>query len=166
MSVVEIAQSNTFEMNYEIRQMMESDLRAIVELEESTGLSRWGYEAYRMELFGNPMAIMRVARCIYPTGDGRVVIGFIASRVAYDELHINNVATHPGFRRLRVGSALMDAAIDQSRSYGARRCVLEVRATNYSAQALYVKLGFRTVGRRRDYYTSPMEDALVMQFNY
>jgi ribosomal protein S18 acetylase RimI-like enzyme len=65
-----------------------------------------------------------------------------------------------------VGRALMETAIEQSSNFGARRCVLEVRAGNASAQALYARLGFRAIGRRRDYYTNPMEDALVMQLLY
>jgi [ribosomal protein S18]-alanine N-acetyltransferase len=166
MSVAEISQTNIFNVNYEITQMLEADLKAVVELEELTGLSRWGYEAYRIELFNNPMAIMRVARSLYSPDSGRRVLGFIASRVTVDELHINNVATHPEYRRQYIGTVLMENAIQQSRLFGAHRCVLEVRAGNASAQSLYAKLGFRVIGRRRDYYTNPMEDALVMQMMY
>ena len=89
MSVAEIAQSGHFGMNYEITQMMEADLKAVVELEESTGLSRWGYEAYRMELFGNPMAIMRVARSLYSVGSNHFVLGFVAM------IALNSIVTAP-----------------------------------------------------------------------
>jgi [ribosomal protein S18]-alanine N-acetyltransferase len=166
MSVAEISRTNTYNANFEVTQMLEADLKTVVELEETTGLSRWGYEAYRIELFNNPMAIMRVARSLYPVDNLRRVVGFLASRVTIDELHINNIATHPGFRRMGVGRALMETAIEQSRNFGASRCVLEVRAGNASAQALYARLCFRVIGRRRDYYTNPMEDALVMQLLY
>ena len=166
MSVVEISRKNLSDISFDITQMIEADLRVVVEIEETTGLSRWGYEAYRSELFNNPMAIMRIARSLYPIGNERRILGFVASRVTIDELHINNIATHPNFRRLRIGTALMDTAIEQSRAYGARRCILEVRASNTTAQALYAKMNFRVIGRRRDYYTSPTEDALVMQLIY
>jgi ribosomal-protein-alanine N-acetyltransferase len=166
MSVAEIARDEIVNVRYEITQMMEIDLKEVVEIEENTGLSRWGYEAYRMELFNNPMAIMRVARGLAPISIERHVLGFIASRVTVDELHINNIAAHPAFRRIRIGAALMNTAMRESRIYGARRCILEVRASNHSAQALYAKLGFRVIGRRRDYYTFPTEDALVMQMIY
>ena len=166
MSVAEIAREDILNIRYEVTQMMEADLRDVVEIEENTGLSRWGLEAYRIELFNNPMAIMRVARGLEPISIENHVLGFIASRVTLDELHINNIATHPAFRRLKIGSALLETAIRESRSYGARRCILEVRASNVSAQALYAKMAFRTIGRRRDYYTFPTEDALVMQMMY
>lgn len=166
MSVVEIAHEDLSHVKYEITQMLEADLKDVVEIEENTGLSRWGYEAYRIELFNNPMAIMQVARGVLPISVERHVLGFIASRVTADELHINNIAAHPAFRRIKIGATLMRTAIEMSRAYGARRCILEVRASNGTAQTLYTKLGFRVIGRRRDYYTFPTEDALVMQLLY
>lgn len=166
MSVVKALSQNLQSVKYEITQMMESDLSTVVELEENTGLSRWGYESYRQELFSNPSSIMRTARGVAPVTIYRHVLGFIASRVIFDELHINNVATHPAFRRIKIGTALMEAAIKESRMYGARRCLLEVRANNTSAHLLYKNMGFEVIGRRRDYYTNPCEDALVMQLMY
>lgn len=166
MSVAELSGTNVFDVGYEITQMLEADLKEVVEIEEATGLSRWGYEAYKMELFNNPMSIMRVARGLTEI-DGRYrILGFVASRVTFDELHINNIATHPDFRRMRIGSELLKNVIRQSYGYGARRCLLEVRVTNEPAQRLYERLGFRVIGRRRDYYTQPTEDALVMQVIY
>jgi ribosomal-protein-alanine N-acetyltransferase len=153
-------------VKYEITQMMESDLNEVVYLEETTGLSRWGYESYRQELFNNPTSIMRTARGVSPVNVYRKILGFVASRVIFDELHINNVATDPTFRRIRIGTALMESVIKESRIYGARRCLLEVRASNISAQILYKKMNFETIGRRKDYYTMPVEDALVMQYLY
>jgi ribosomal-protein-alanine N-acetyltransferase len=166
MSVVKALSQNLQSVKYEITQMMELDLNAVVQLEESTGLSRWGYESYRQELFSNPSSIMRTARGITPVTVYGQVLGFIASRVIIDELHINNVATHPDFRRIKIGTTLMEAAIKESRIFGARRCLLEVRAGNTSAHSLYKTMGFEVIGRRRDYYTNPCEDALVMQLMY
>lgn len=166
MSLAKATSENLQLVKYEITQMMESDLSDIVQLEETTGLSRWGYESYRQELFNNPTSIMRTARGITPVTVYRKILGFVASRVIFDELHINNVATDPTFRRIRIGTALMEAAIKESRIYGARRCLLEVRASNISAQILYKKMDFEMIGRRRDYYTMPTEDALVMQYLY
>ncbi len=166
MSIAEIFSPNIYHRNYEVTQMLEADLNAVVHIEESTGLSRWGYEAYRTELFTNPSAIMRVARYNGYLDNGQGVVGFVASRVTIDELHINNIATHPAYRRMRIALTLMEVAIEQSIIYGARRCILEVRLSNDSAQTLYKKMGFRTIGYRRDYYAMPMEDALVMQLLY
>jgi ribosomal-protein-alanine N-acetyltransferase len=148
-------------MSFEITPMRESDLREVVEIEEQTGLNRWGYDAYRRELLTNPHAVLFVAR---PTlkRHGRSVIGFVAASILYDELHINNIATHPDTRRMGIGRRLMTTAIDEGRLRGATFCVLEVRASNVTAQTLYEALGFTTTRRRRDYYRAPNEDALEM----
>ena len=145
---------------YSIEQMAEKDLIEIVELEESTGLNRWGYEAYRRELFKNPNSVMLVARNLYP---GPRVIGFFAGWIVEDELHVNNIASHPDFRKVGIGQNLMESAIDEGRMRGVSFVLLEVRASNEPAQSLYRKLGFNFIGRRRDYYRSPTEDAFVMK---
>jgi len=150
-------------MRFEITPLREADLVEVVEIEELTGLNRWGYEAYRRELLSNPMAAMFVARPVDPVG--RRVFGFVASSVAFDELHINNIASHPDYRRVGVGRALLQTALDEGRLRGAKLCVLEVRASNVTAQALYTAFGFRTSRRRRDYYRAPVEDALEMLVN-
>jgi ribosomal protein S18 acetylase RimI-like enzyme len=60
----------------------------------------------------------------------------------------------------------MEAALDEARRRGAAQVLLEVRASNEMAQSLYKSLGFRFAGRRRDYYRSPQEDALVMKLKF
>lgn len=141
--------------------MREADLTEVVEIEEQTGLNRWGYDAYRRELLTNPQAVMYVSRALDEIPNCRIV-GFVASSLIYDELHINNIATRPDYRRVGIGRRLLTTAIDEGKLRGATFCVLEVRASNVTAQALYELLGFRTTRRRRDYYRGPTEDALEM----
>ena len=148
---------------YSIRLMQERDLVDVVEIEETSGLNRWGYEAYRRELFTNPNSIMLVARNLIP---GPAVIGFFAGWIVEDELHVNNVASHRDYRRIGVGRSLMESAIDEARLRGGAQVVLEVRASNEAAQILYRELGFSLIGRRRDYYRLPTEDALVMKLRF
>jgi ribosomal-protein-alanine N-acetyltransferase len=148
---------------YSIHPMEERDLIDVVEIEETSGLNRWGYDAYRRELFTNPNSIMMVARNLVP---GPEVIGFFAGWIVEDELHVNNVASHRDYRRIGVGRSLMESAIDETRFRGGAEVVLEVRASNEAAQILYRELGFSFVGRRRDYYRFPTEDALVMKLRF
>ncbi|HEX8087837.1 MAG TPA: ribosomal protein S18-alanine N-acetyltransferase [Blastocatellia bacterium] len=145
---------------YSIEQMAEKDLIEVVEMEESTGLNRWGYDAYRRELYKNPNSIMLVARNQYA---GPCVLGFFAGWIIEDELHVNNIASHLDYRKMGIGQNLMEAAIDEGRMRGVSFVLLEVRASNDPAQSLYRKLGFSFIGRRRDYYRSPTEDAFVMK---
>ena len=141
--------------------MGEHDLLEVVEIEETTGLSQWGWDAYLQEL-ARPEAVMLVVRRGAPDDTGRSVVAYIASRVSADELHINNIGVREESRRKGLGAALLGAALEAGAGRGARLAVLEVRAGNAPAQALYARFGFEVVGRRRDYYRSPVEDALVM----
>ncbi len=145
---------------YSVEPMRERDLMEVVEIEESSGLNRWGYDAYRRELFTNQNSVMIVARNLI---SGPAVIGFFAGWTVEDELHVNNVAAHRDYRRMGIGRSLMEAAIDEARGRGVAQVLLEVRASNESAQQMYRSLGFCFVGRRRDYYRMPTEDALVMK---
>ena len=148
---------------YSIEQMLEKDLEEVVAIEEISGLNRWGYDAYRRELFKNPNSVLLVARNYERDLLGRSIVGFVAGWTVEDELHINNVASHPEYRGQKIGQSLMEAAADEALLRGARFVLLEVRASNEVAQSLYRKLGFKYVGRRRDYYRSPTEDAFVMK---
>jgi ribosomal-protein-alanine N-acetyltransferase len=144
--------------------MQERHLAEVVEIEDVTGLNRWGYDAYRRELLRNPNSIMLIARNLVPDDSSRTVIGFFAGWTVADELHVNNIASHPKFRRLGIGRGLLEAAIEEGRLRGISFVLLEVRASNEAAQSLYRKMGFGYVGRRRDYYRFPTEDAFVMKF--
>lgn len=148
-------------LDYEIAPMCAHDLLEVVEIEETAGLSRWGWDSYHAELERGD-AIMLVARRAAPDDSARAVVAYIASRINVDELHINNVGVREESRRRGLGRALLGTALDAGASRGARLAVLEVRAGNAAAQALYRGFGFEVVGERRNYYKSPSENALVM----
>jgi ribosomal-protein-alanine N-acetyltransferase len=148
---------------FAIECMQEEDLKEVVEIEEVSGLNRWGYDAYRRELLKNPNSIMLVARYTAGSVSVRNVVGFLAGWTVADELHVNNIAAHPNFRRMGIGSKLLESAIEEGKRRGAAFVMLEVRASNRPAQSLYKKFGFKYVGRRSDYYRSPTEDAMVMK---
>jgi [ribosomal protein S18]-alanine N-acetyltransferase len=146
--------------------MTEHDLLAVVEIEETCGLSRWGWDAYYNEIAEGRGTLMLVAR---PDGSdeardggGESVMGFIAARFTVDEVHINNVAVREAFRRRGIGGALLESVLKEGARKGARKAILEVRASNTAAQALYGRQGFRITGRRSGYYADPREDALIM----
>jgi [ribosomal protein S18]-alanine N-acetyltransferase len=90
------------------------------------------------------------------------VIGFAGLWLMVDEAHITTIATHPEFRRKGLGELLLVSLIDISYEIGAKWVTLEVRVSNYSAQNLYRKYGFREAGLRRHYYSDNQEDALIM----
>ena len=93
--------------------------------------------------------------------DGSVV-GYAGLLVVADEGYITNVAVRPESRRAGVASALLDVFVNFAVGNRLAFLTLEVRASNYGAIALYGSRGFRGVGRRRNYYQHPKEDAVIM----
>lgn len=143
--------------------MSEHDLLEVVEIEEQSGLSRWGWAAYYAELQGANRELMLVARTAKSAiVDSAPIAGYIVARETAGELHINNFAVRPEFRRRGIGATLLNQVLEEARRRKANAAFLEVRSTNHVAQALYEKSGFRPIARRANYYSEPAEDAVVM----
>ena len=75
------------------------------------------------------------------------------------------IATTPTARRRGVGTAMLDHLLGVARQAGCRSVLLEVRASNEGAQAMYARFGFTAIGIRRRYYLAPVEDAVVMRLS-
>ena len=90
-----------------------------------------------------------------------VFAGHVGMLCVLDEGQICNLAVAPAFRRMGVGSALLDALKTDAARRGLAVLMLEVRASNTAAQALYEKSGFERVGVRRGFYANPREDAFL-----
>ena len=135
----------------------DGDLEGVLEVEAESFTNPWTRDMYSWELQNRSMCHIFVVR----TDECRVA-GFCAFWLVFDEIHINNIALRPGFRAQGMGSALLERVLSEGRGLGARRATLEVRASNTAARRLYERLGFYVAGVRRDYYTSPVEDALVL----
>ena len=91
------------------------------------------------------------------------VVGYIGSQSSIDESDVMNVAVHPDWRRQGIAENLIEHLIRELKSRGSKALMLEVRASNAPAIALYEKLGFRQVGLRKNYYKNPKEDALILR---
>jgi ribosomal-protein-alanine N-acetyltransferase len=92
---------------------------------------------------------------------GQEIAAFLAWRaVADDEFEILQLETVPLFRRLGLARKLLQAFILQNRG----NMFLEVRESNAPARQLYQSEGFKEIARRREYYSSPCEDAIVLRF--
>ncbi|MBV9690764.1 MAG: ribosomal protein S18-alanine N-acetyltransferase [Ktedonobacteraceae bacterium] len=90
------------------------------------------------------------------------IIGFAGLWLMLDEAHITTIAMHPDYRRQGLGEFMLTGLIDIAYDIGAKWVTLEVRMSNYVAQNLYHKYGFREAGIRHRYYSDNQEDALIM----
>ena len=100
--------------------------------------------------------------------DNDKVVGYAGVQIILDEGYITNVAVRPECRRQGIAAKLLQVFLDFATANKLAFLTLEVRASNYDAIALYGSRGFRSVGRRKNYYEHPREDAIIMtkEFEY
>lgn len=134
-----------------------NDLDAVLGIETESFTSPWTREMYLAELQN-----VGVSFCYLARDEQGIVVGFCSFWRVVDELHVNNLAVLPAYRRRGIGTSLLLSVLGEGARLGARRATLEVRRSNEAARRLYERLGFSTAGVRRAYYTNPIEDALVL----
>lgn len=139
-----------------IEPMTVDDIPGVLEVEEKSFPTPWKRDAFLFELLHNKVAHYLVAKA------GGRVVGYGGMWILVDEAHVTNIAVHPDWRRRGIGEALLRRLMAEAKERGADRMTLEVRKSNWQARRLYEKLGFLTLGCRRNYYTETREDALIM----
>ncbi|MDY6180814.1 MAG: ribosomal protein S18-alanine N-acetyltransferase [Candidatus Faecousia sp.] len=140
----------------EFRKMTAGEVSQVAELEKLCFTLPWSEKSVAGEL-ENPLALWLVAM------EGDSLAGYVGSQTVMDETDMMNLAVAPQFRRQGVGEALVNALVASLKERGSRCLTLEVRDSNEAARALYAKLGFVEIGRRREYYRDPREDALILR---
>jgi ribosomal-protein-alanine N-acetyltransferase len=143
-----------------IRDAGEPDIPAVMNIEEEAFSPPWS-EGALLNQIGRDDGLFAVA----VEGDadnGGQVLGFIIIRRAADEAELYQIAVREDERRRGIAAKLMEAALADCRRHGTVSMYLEVRRGNQEAIALYKKFGFKVEGRRKNYYSSPVEDAVVM----
>ena len=140
-----------------IRPATTDDLAEVSSLEHRCYSDPWPGSAFAA-LPRNPDVFFAVARGV----DG-VLHGYVVGWHVMNEAELANLAVEPVARRNGVGRKLLDAMLDDAVRRNIDRVFLEVRESNAAARQLYVARGFEQVGRRRKYYRSPEEDALILK---
>lgn len=135
-----------------------ADLDGIVEIEQASFNNPTTRAWYEEELRRPDVCFIYVLR----TAD-HPVAGFCAFWRVAEQIHINNLAIRPDLRGRGLGSRLLRGVIAEARRLGATTATLEVRRSNLAALHLYTSAGFAQVGVRQNYYTQPVEDALVLR---
>jgi len=140
-----------------------ADAPAVAALEAACFSHPWTEEQICQELvYGPPGAVLVLWAADDAAPRRRRLAAYCAYRLVLDEMHVMDVAVSPSWRRRGLATWLLRLSLRRATLDGARRAVLEVRAGNEAARALYARLGFEAVGRRRDYYREPPEDAAVL----
>ena len=131
---------------------------SVMEIERLSFPHPWRLSTFMGELGNYPISLPFV---ILHSSSGRL-LGYIILWIIQDEVQISNFALHPDFRRQGIGESVLRDVLDKTRKEGATEIFLEVRPSNRAARSLYEKLGFKIFGIRKNYYQSPVEDALIM----
>ena len=139
----------------DIVSMTEEHIAGVAELEKQCFSAPWSEDGVRAEL-GNGTAHFLVAV------SGGKVIGYIGVHEVCGEAYIANIAVDRAHRRMTLGRRLLNAARDAAKSRDCEFISLEVRKSNTAAIGLYSGMGFEAVGERKNFYTAPSEDAVIM----
>jgi [ribosomal protein S18]-alanine N-acetyltransferase len=140
------------------------DVLALAALEAACFSHPWTADQLSAELaLGPPGEVLLARGPRAGAGEGPKLGAYCAYRVVLDEMQVMNVAVDPAWRRRGVARFLLGLAMRRAARSGARTALLDVRAGNLAALALYASLGFEPVGVRRGYYSVPPEDALVLR---
>ena len=134
-----------------------ADFEDVLELNAACFQRSWTREMLVKELARPELAYIFVVRSAQQR-----VVGYCATWIILDELHINSIAVRSDWRGRGVARALVAYVLDWSRLKNVSRATLEVRRSNESARALYKRLGFELSGVRPNYYSNPCEDALIL----
>ena len=143
----------------ELRQLLLHDLGEIEEIERRSYPTPWSRSMFAGEL-AKPSSICFGA-FEADDEDGALVGYLIVSRYV-DAWHVMNVAVDPDHRSRGVATMLLERLFELTADDARRGYTLEVRVSNEKAIDLYERLGFRSRGLRRGYYTDNREDALIM----
>ena len=143
-----------------IRNAREDDLDAIIEIQSrAPEVARWTAADYA-NLAADPLGLLLVAEP--DSTSSPALAGFAAFHHLLDEAELRNIAVDPAQRRRGVGRELLAAGQRRLLELGVKQIFLEVRPSNLAALRLYYSAGFGIYSRRRDYYSDPLEDGLVL----
>ena len=139
-----------------VRRMRDADLPRVMELEAACFSTPWSEPTFR--------GLLRRADCdLFAAEAEGELVGYAVFWSVLDQGELGNLAIAAGWRRRGIGTLLLEAVAARAREREVREMFLEVRQSNSAARELYERYGFEEVGRRRNYYSAPVEDALVLR---
>lgn len=142
-------------MKWQIREMNLADIEAVVAIERQIFSMPWSEQGFQTSLQSEDTLYL----VVYNRDQ---ILGYCGFLQSFDEADITNVAVAPEIRNSGIGFAMLSELMMQGRKRGIQRYTLEVRTGNAAAIHLYQKLGFESVGIRKNFYERPREDAMIM----
>jgi len=145
-----------------IRSAALNDVPAILAIEQQApGAAHWTAEQYQ-KLVGSGVVLVAEDAA----EEAGQLCGFVCAKAVAGDWEIENVVVAAAFLRRGIANELLRNLIQRAAGEAASAILLEVRESNLPARRLYEKHGFREVGRRREYYRDPMEDAILYALRF
>ena len=141
-----------------IERLTSENIGGVAELEELCFSSPWSKKSLELLCDGKNVGFVAL-------DEEKREIAYGGMVCVLDEGQITNIAVHPDFRRRGLGEKIVSALLKYGSENGINLFSLEVRESNVAAIALYEKLGFVSAGKRKNFYSEPSEDAIVMLKN-
>ncbi|SHJ60550.1 ribosomal protein S18-alanine N-acetyltransferase [Parasporobacterium paucivorans] len=138
-----------------VRKMTTDDIPEVAQIEKQCFHQPWSAEEI-LRTYQSVTSLFTVAE------EGRKVVGYVGMYLVPDEGYIINVAVSPLFRKKGVATQLIAQILEDAKEEGVQNVSLEVRKSNQEAIRLYEKIGFESVGIRKNFYELPPEDAIIM----
>jgi [ribosomal protein S18]-alanine N-acetyltransferase len=150
--------------NIRIEKMQTADLDEVLRIEALCFSMPWTLQMFETELNDPKISFPLLARWIenqeHP--ETAPICGYCVFWHIVDEIHIGNLAIAPDYRRKGIAAHLLEYIVQLSKEWKIRQISLEVRLTNHAAIQLYESFGFYQAAIRKQYYSNPIEDAIVM----
>lgn len=140
------------------RRARQEDLDRLAALEESCFAIPWNEGALSSEIGVHKM------KCYVVAEKHGEILGYGGLWIILDEGHINRICVLPKYRNRHIGRGIVKALMDEAGKEGCRSFTLECRVSNVSAISLYLGLGFKKDGLRKNYYDDNNEDAVIMWY--
>ena len=154
---VVVAQQQTAYVH--IRWMIRRDMPEVLQAEQLSFEYAWTEEDF--------LRCLRQRNCIGMVAElGEKVVGFMIYELQRHKLYTLNFAVHPAWRRLRIGSQMVDKLISKLSTHRRTRITLDVRESNVAAQLFFWKQEFRAVKVQRGFYEDSGEDAYLMEYRF
>jgi ribosomal-protein-alanine N-acetyltransferase len=147
------------QQSIEITRIGMDDFDDIVTIESASFPAPWSRDVFVREL---QIPISRNLVAKIQKEQRKEVVGYVIYWVLAGEVQIHKIAVREDFRKLGIGSMIMEKMLRLSRGEGALVCMLEVSQSNEGAKKLYEKFGFVVTEVRKKYYHESGEDALIM----
>ena len=147
-----------------IRRMAADDLPQVLKIEVENFAIPWSEQSFR-EMLASSQAVFLVAEAASEGSSPEAMhcLGYAGAVFAGEQADVTNIAVRGENKQQGIGVILLQTLLEELQTREVREVFLEVRESNTPARALYQKAGFAPVGRRKQYYTDPDEDAILMK---